>query len=205
MRLKGIGEEQEAFEQVLEHYLACRQLKNPRILDICCGIANEEPLLRQHFGSNVEIVGLDNDESRRELAEELGRKSVTTGDLRDIRDYVSGKFGLVIGRNVPLNPNYDDSKRRLLDYWPQVFEDLTQFMSSGSTLFLTLLREDEFYRAGEILNELEYRIGIKEKNPIIVPTDGIGVRGDDTKDHYIILAQLPSQLQLRLSYFSDAN
>jgi len=58
------------------------------------------------------------------------------------------------------------------------------------------VREDEFYRAQEILDSEGYRIKVKEKNPIRVQSDYIGIRGADKKDDYVIIAQ-PS-LQLRL-------
>ncbi len=194
--LEYIAKEQEGFRQVLRKYFSNGQYKNSRILNICCGIANEEPSLIQHFGKNSELVSLDNDKSLEELLKKLGRKSVRIGCIRELDRYIEGKFNLVIGRNVPLNPNHNVWRDKVPDFWPEIFENLVKFMEFDSTLFLTLVREDEFYRAKEVLNNIGYRIKVKERNPIIVQSDYIGVRGADTKDHYIVIAQ--PNLQLRL-------
>lgn len=191
--------EQEGFRQVLRTYFPNGQYKNSRILDICVGIANEEPLLIEHFGENTELIGLDSNKSLEKLLNELGRKSVIIGDIRELEKYVKGKFSLVIGRNVPLNPNYNNWGEDVPDYWPEVFENLLRFMEFNSTLFLTLVREDEFYRAQEILGNIGYRLKVKERNPVIVQSDYIGVRGADTKDHYVVIAQPPLQLRLFLT------
>ncbi len=194
--LKRIASEQDGFWQVLINYFPNVCNKNSRILDICCGVANEEPLLVRHFGKKTELISLDNNKGLESLLNELGRKSVKIGDVRELDRHVKGKFNLVMGRNVPLNPNYDAFRDRVFDYWPDVFEDLSRFMTSDATLFLTLVREDEFYRAEEILNWAGYRIRLKEINPIIVPSDYIGIQGADTKDSYVIIAQPPLQLRL---------
>jgi len=194
--LEYVAKEQEEFKQVLNNYFPNGQCQNLRILDICCGIAIEEPLLIQHFGENTELLSLDNDKSLEGLLKDLGRKSVIIGDIRELEKYTKGKFHLIIGRNVPLNPNHNYEEGKILDYWPEIFENLIKFMTNDATLFLTLVREDEFYRAEEILNDLGYRIKYRERNPIVVPSDYVGVRGADTTDHYVVLAQVPIQLRL---------
>ncbi|MEK6872824.1 MAG: hypothetical protein AABW90_02315 [Nanoarchaeota archaeon] len=137
---------------MLRTYFPNGQYKNSRILDICSGVVNEEPLLIEHFGENTKLASLDNDKSLEELLKELGRKSVRIGDIRELDRYIEGKFNLVIGRNVPLNPNYNAWRNEVPDCWPGVFENLVRFMEFDSTLFLTLVREDEFYRTQEILD-----------------------------------------------------
>ena len=194
--LKFIEKEQEGFRQVLKTYFPNGQHKSKRILDICSGVANEEPLLMEHFGKKTELVSLDKDESLGDLVNDLGRKSVRFGDVRELGKYVEGKFDLVIGRNIPLNPNGNDYMSKVPDCWPGVFENLPRFMEFDSMLFLTLAREDEFHRALEILDKSEYTFKVKEKNKILVKSDHIGIKGADEKDNHVIIAQPSSQLRL---------
>ncbi len=194
--LKYIEEEQEGFKRVLNRYFPNDQYTNPRILNICSGVANEEPLIIQHFGEETELLSLDNDASLEELVADLRRKSVVIGDIRELHKFAKGKYDIVMGRNVPLNPNIDSFIEKIPDMWLRLFEDLVKYFDSDSTLFLTLVREDEFYRAQEILDFVGYRMKVKEKNPIRVQSDYIGVRGADKKDNYVIIAQPPLQLRL---------
>lgn len=194
--LEHIEKEQEGFRKVLHRYFPNGQYVNPRILNICSGVANEEPLLFQHFGENSELLSLDNNSSLEELLLDLGRKSVIIGDLREIHRFAKGKYDIVMGRNVSLNPNNRDFVAEVPDLWPELFEDLVKYFAPNSTLFLTLVREDEFYRAQEILDSVGYRTTTKEKNLIKVPSDYIGIIGADVKDDYVIIAQPPIQLRL---------
>lgn len=189
--LEHIVEEQEGFRRVLDRYFPMGQYVNPRILNICSGVANEEQLLIERFGEGTELLSLDNDPSLEGLLAELGRKSVIIGDLREIHEFARGKYDIVMGRNVPLNPNRDPFREPIPDMWPQLFRDLVKYFNPGSTLFLTLVREDEFDRAQEILASVGYRVEVKEKNPIRVQSDYIGIQGADEKDDYVILAQPP--------------
>ena len=115
--LEYIAKEQEGFRQVLKTYFLNGQYKNPRILDICCGVANEEPLLIEHFGENIELVGIDNDKSLGELLKELGRKSVRFGDIRELEDLVNDKkfddIGLKDGITILERREYDKDARDL--------------------------------------------------------------------------------------------
>ncbi|MFQ5531627.1 MAG: hypothetical protein ACE5ES_03375 [Candidatus Nanoarchaeia archaeon] len=192
--LEDIAKEQEGFRQVLELYFSNGQYREPRILSICSGVANEEPLLKNHFGENSELISLDNNPHLEIFWRELGRKSVQIRDVRELYKHVRGKFNLVVGRNVPLNPNYRSLMKKVPDCWPRVFEDLIEFMESDYTLFLTVVRGDEFDRAKEILDNTGYRIEVKERNQIVVPSDYIGIAGSDTKDHYVIVAQPPFKI-----------
>lgn len=194
--LEFIEKEQEGFKQVLDIYLPKNAYKNPRCLSVCSGIANEEPLLFQHFGEGAELVSLDHDSSLEALVKQLNRKSVVIGDIRELGKYVKGEFDIILGRNVPLNPNHNYAINKVPDYWPEFFEGLTKFMHKDTMLFLTLVREDEFFRAEMILSCVGYRILIKEENKVVVSSDYIGVKGSDTKDHYVIVCQSPLQLRL---------
>lgn len=194
--LKFIEKEQEGFKQVLDVYLPKNAYKNPRCLSVCSGIANEEPLLFQHFGKGTELVSIDHDPSLEALVKQLNRKSLVIGDIKELDKYVKGEFDIILGRNVPLNPNHDYTINKVPDYWPEFFESLTEFMHKDTKLFLTLVREDEFYRAETILSGAGYRLNIKEENRVVVPSDYIGVKGSDTKDDYIIVCQSPLQLRL---------
>jgi len=198
-----IEKEQQAFKRVLETYLPKETHKPQRILNICCGVVPEEPVLFEHFGSNIELVSLDKDQRLEKIAKLLRRKTFRKGDITELGKHIEGKFDLVLGRNVPLNPNYRPWAKKLPDPWPSIFEVLSDYIEPTGILFLTVLREDEMYRAEQILGKRGYRIKVKEKNSIPVPSSYITVKGSDTKDHYVIIAQ-PS-LQFRLSITPSAD
>ena len=80
--LKHIEEEQEGFGRVLNRYFPNGQYVNPRILNICSGVANEEPLIIQRFGEETELLSLDNDASLEELLADLGRSEEHTSELQ---------------------------------------------------------------------------------------------------------------------------
>lgn len=195
-----IEKEQKAFKRVLETYLPKDNYKPRRILNICCGVVPEEPVLFEHFGRDVELVSIDKDQRLEKIAKSLGRRTLRRGDIRELGRHVEGKFGLVLGRNVPLNPNYRPWAKKLPDPWPSIFEILSDYIEPTGILFLTVLTEDEVHRAEQILEKRGYRIKVKERNLLPVPSSYITVRGSDTKDHYVIIAQ-PS-LQFRLPMFS---
>jgi len=174
-----IEAEQGAFSKVIDIYFP---KKADRILDFCCGTANEEPALLQKYRRS-ELISLDYDGDMKKRARELGRKTVRQGDVSNLENYVKGKFDLIIGRNVPLNPSYYKSS---VDIWPEFFEALPKFMTNDATLFLTLLRPDELIRAVKLLEN--YNITMKERNRVIVPSDNNAVMGD-LKDDYIIIAK----------------
>ena len=157
LTLMDIEKEQRALGTFLDLYLPTDRYKKPRILNICSGIANEEPLLFQKYGTDIDLLSLDVSEYMVELSRELGRMSVKQGDLRELSDHATGRYDIVIGRNVPLNPqrgSLDDFE----DFWPRVFEDLIDYMDPQSTLLLTLVRSDEHDRAMEILHSSEYNV-----------------------------------------------
>lgn len=195
--LKWIEEEKAAFEKVLNTYLQCSGFINPRILNICCGVANEEPVLFDYFGRGSEIIGIDYHEPSVNVAKELGRTSVKLGCVEKLDDYVLGKFDIILGRNIPLNPSYSiEITGDFKDIWPGLIENLPRFMHSDSKLILTLLRPDEFERANVLLDKNKYDINFSEKNQIIVPNSRIFFAGSDTKDDYIIIAGKPFQERL---------
>lgn len=189
--LDKISEEQKAFRQLLEEYFPNTVYSNPRILDICCGCINEEPVLLEYFGRETDLIGIDSDPQFEQIAKKLNRKSFKLGDICDLNTLVEGVFDIVIGRNVPLNPNHRDTDEIYSDPWPKIFNSISQYMNTSSQLLLTLCREDEFFRAIEILESNDYQIVLKEKNKIVVPSDKLGVAGADVKDDYIILTQPP--------------
>ncbi len=186
-----VSREQSDLRAVLQHYLSDIQFKNPRILDICCGTMHEEPLLYELFGEGTSMIGIDARQSSVEKAAELGRKSVRLGDLRYLNEYVEGTFDIVVGRNVPLNPNGGLWRLEYDDPWPGIiFPNIASVMNDNSILFLTLLMEDEFYRAQQILSRHKFRILLEEKNPIPVRSDLVCVAAD-MKDTYVITAKAP--------------
>jgi len=188
--LEDICEEQRDLKKVFDKYIFGRGLENPRIFSFCCGVANEGPLLFDRFGENTDITGLDFDESLVPFVSELDRKFVSFGDVRNLDNILIGKYDLVIGRNVPLNPRKGTMDEEFFDYWPGVFTSLMEYMGKDSLLFLTLAREDEFDKACGILRGLELDVEVQEENPIRVHSDFIGIAGANVKDNYVILAQV---------------
>lgn len=193
--LRKIEAEKIGFRKVMDRYFFNKCYKRPRILSICCGIANEGHLLLERF-EDAEMLGLEVDERLVDLSRSLGRRFVKQGDVRALEKYIEGEYDVVIGRNVPLNPNYNSPYERLSDPWPGVFEDLVRYMGKGSMLFLTLARLDEFLRAQKVLDNIGYRITARGRNRVMVPSDGIGIKGADVKDNYIVVASPSVQLRL---------
>ncbi|MFH1770008.1 MAG: class I SAM-dependent methyltransferase [archaeon] len=170
-------------------YFPNRSNTNPRILNIACGTLNEEHAIYELFGKNTELIGIDNDKMMLSNAEDLNRQTVMYGDLENLDTYINGKFDLVLGRNVPLNPGLGRKKSNVSDPWPNIFSNLKKYMTKNSQLFLTLVREDENKRAKEILTDNDYKITFTKKNNIIVPKDYINVHSHNTKDNYIVIAK----------------
>ena len=196
---KNVSEEQKSFLNVLKKYFNGKY-KNPRILNICCGSANEEPVLFKYFGEGSELISIDKSDYAKEFAEAFKRKTFRQGDVSELEHIVDGKFDIVIGRNLTLSPyglglSRKEGKERFY-YWFCIFDKITNYLKDNSTLFITLLRDDEFKVGNGILNSLDYRIKLSERNKITVHSDGIGVAGSSTKDHYLIIAQPPLQLKL---------
>lgn len=190
---KLIAQERRDFRKVLSHYLPnypnCKG-----VLDICCGLVIEEPLIYELFGNDIELISLDHRPHLGLLAEKIGIKTFREGDVGNLGEYVQGKFDLVIGRNVPLNPRKGRFDTAVKDSWPGVFDNLLNFMNPGACLFLTLVREDEYWRAKDILENGGYKLLSGERNPFYV-TASSGVMMDQ-KDQYVVVAQQDSQLGL---------
>jgi SAM-dependent methyltransferase len=185
---KAAKAEQRAFRTVLSTYFPDNRFKNPRILNICCGPITEEPVLLDYFGSSTKVLSIDKDPQFKEIAKELGRKSFKLGDLSNLEKLVRGRFDLVLGRNIPLNPNNGTRNEIYQDPWPEIFTKLTKVMHEESLMFITVCREDEYIRAKQILNSTGYYIKINEENNVVVPSDMLGVAGADVKDNYVISA-----------------
>jgi len=191
-----IAKEQEKLREFLIEYLPAN-FRPDNIMDFCCGAANEEPLFYELYGKHISITSFDNSEHTLQLIKDLGieRKSIVRLDIDEVDNYFQNKkFDLLIGRNIPINPNrriFSDEKYP--DNWPKRLENLKKHLTDDGYLLMTFARGDEFYRAQELLNELNYRIIIQEKNQIIIPSDYIGIAGADIKDNYIILAMKEKQ------------
>ncbi len=187
--LKETKEEQKAFSEVLTHYFERGKYKNPRILNFLCGTANDEPFLMHYFHGTTRLISLDNCKHSERFAKKLKRKSFRRGDLLELK--LQGKFDLIIGRNIPLNSNGHSPEQ---DYWPKVFNNFTNYMKKNAKLFLTLTKEEEFLRAKKILEGLNYKIIVKEKNKIRVPNSFIKTPEADPKDYYVLIAEAPEKL-----------
>ena len=186
-----IAKEQEKIKDFLIDYLPAN-FKPDNIMDFCCGAANEEPVLYELYGKDISMTSFDNSEHMLQRIKDLGveRKSIIRLDIDEIDDYFQNKkFDLLIGRNIPINPNSRSfSNEKYPDNWPKRLENLKKHLGDNGYLLMTFARKDEFYRAQELLNDLSYNIVSQEKNRIIIPSDYIGIAGADVKDNYVVLA-----------------
>lgn len=179
------------FGRTLDKYLPVEYSHSINILDICSGILPEELELSDHFGVPIKnIVSVEKDPSMVSLSRKSGRSSAVVGNLSDksFLPNLGKKFDLVIGRNVPVNPeNSEDSYR----FWLDIFKNIKDSMSNGGKILVTFLQEHELSVANKMLAEAGFTIQISEKNPHPVPSSIIGVSQEE-KDCYVILAKVDS-------------
>ena len=192
-----IEKEQEKLKEFFLHYLPT-EFHPKNIMSFCCGVANEEPVLRELYGDNVSLVSFDHSEHMIQIVEDLSieRKSLIKLDMKEMDDYFkNAKFDLLLGRNIPINPNHQSNyfhhNEKYPDDWPQFLENFKKYLESNGYLLMTFAREDEFERAEELLKKLKYNIIIQEKNGIVIPSDRIGIAGAGVKDNYVIKVNLP--------------
>jgi SAM-dependent methyltransferase len=185
-----IEKEQEKLKIFFEKYLP-KDFKPKNILDFGCGIANEEPVLHDLYGINIEILSFDNSPSMVQTAKNIGRKSViqsnTTTIIKIIQDK---KFDLIIGRNIPINPNYRSDNNEYTDVWPEFLNNIKTQISQKGYLLMTFAREDEYIRAIKLLTENKFHAITKELNTVVIPSDKIGIAGADIKDNYVIISTI---------------
>jgi len=189
-----IEKEQIELKTFFVHYLP-KELKPHDIVNFCCGVANEESILYDLYGNDISLVSFDRSEDMIRIARELSleRKSIIKLDTKDINAHFKGlKFDLLIGRNIPINPNNTErySNEISPDEWPQFLQNLKSHFNRNGYLLMTFAREDEFERAKELLNKLNYNLIVQEKNAVVVPSDRIGIAGADVKDNYVVIANL---------------
>lgn len=190
-----IEKEQFYLKEFFAHYLPT-DFHPKSIIDFCCGIANEEPILYEMYGQGTALVSFDNSDQMIQQAKDLvlNRKSIIKLDVNDFSSrFHTQSFDLFIGRNVPINPNrprtfYDSTTYP--DIWPNFLENIKNHLNPDAYLFMTFARIDEFERATETLENLNYNIIIQEKNKIVIPSDHIGIAGADIKDNYVVMATL---------------
>ncbi len=161
-------------------------------MNFCCGIANEEPLLYEIYGKDIELISFDRSEEMISLTKELDlkRKSIMQLDVSDLYSYFKRKkFGLIIGRNIPINPNHNaDLSGIYPDIWPKFLKNLRRNLANGGSLLMTFAREDEFERGIELMKAAHFNVLVKENNKIVIPSDRIGIAGADIKDNYVVIA-----------------
>ena len=184
-----VEKEQEKLKRFFEHYLPA-DFKPKSVMDFACGIANEEPVLRELYGDDIEIISFDSSPSMVETAKSLGRKSTIQSNTYDIFKKIKDKkFDLILGRNIPINPNRK-SDDDYPDPWPDFLENIKKSMLPKSYLLTTFVREDEYMKALNLLSENNFNIIIQEKDVIVIPSDKIGIVGAETKDDYVVISQL---------------
>jgi SAM-dependent methyltransferase len=186
-----IPQEEEKLIEFFSHYMP-DNYKPKKILNFCCGIANEEPVLKKLYGNSIELISFDRDPQMEEMAKDIGRKSFVKGEIQEIETIAKNTYDLLIGRNIPINPNRDFIGH-YEDQWSEFLNRAQNKINPDGYLLMTFARDDEFYRGNDLLNSLEYKILIQEENAITIPSDRIGIAGADIKDNYVILAQKPNQ------------
>ena len=204
-RSELLKKDAEDFKKLLEHYIPNKEdYHNSRILNICCGLINEEPVLYDYFKPE-KLISIDNCGTAEERAERLGRKSFVRGELNKLDDVLSSDnlFDVIMGRNVPLSPRgsgnipepycYHYSLNHTYykpvtndDEWYKIFLSIKDYAGENAMLLLTLLRDDEFLRAREIMKRLGCEITVNEENNHPCTSDGFGA-ASDKKDYYILI------------------
>jgi hypothetical protein len=186
-------EDGKVFGILLDRYVPKRDNRDGRIIDICAGIMPEEDELLKHFRINRnQLVSVDIRTDRVMLGRRIGRKTLIPGDLGNkffIQSLGEG-FDLVIGRNVPLNPHNDTS--RPIPYWVNIFRNLYAITKDNCKVFITLVRDDEFYIAPKLLSMAGFTKIIKAElnpKPVFSPIPGVA---SGPKDIFVILAEKDS-------------
>ena len=182
-----IRHEQKGIRKVIKKYFPDGTYTDPKILNFCCGLANEEPIIYDHFGDGTKLISLDACGNAEKNTRYLGRKSFVRDTIQEFLKDTDDRFDIIMGRNVPLNPKYGPCDDRSDDPWPSVFHNMRTAFEQDGTLFLTLLREDEFKRCKEILSD-DYNIKESKFNKITVVSDKYGT-ASEYKDHYIVMAE----------------
>ncbi len=204
--LEKINKERIGFKKILEYYFKEKNYKN--ILNICCGPVTEEPVLFDFFKPS-KLLSVDDFEDAEKWAKIYNSKSFIKWDISKLNEilYEDEKFDILLGRNIPLSPNgYGITpesyvklafgyKKKLEgfhylpieknDEWLSIFKNLKNYLLKDASFFLTFWRNDEFYRAQEILKKLNYEIILAEENKYPCLSDGIGV-AHNKKDYYVI-------------------
>ena len=151
---KRIGEERETYRKMLETYVPMTGYnvpKNPRILNLGCGLCREAIVLSSYFGGelygfdskDVFVVGIDRNEKNIEDAKKehshmdcregkikyLPKENYQfiCGDAVKLRDLVDGKFDIVVARH----PNILDQR----DIWTKIFEE-ANMMTKDDGIFI---------------------------------------------------------------------
>jgi hypothetical protein len=185
--LHRIRHEQKGIRKVFKKYFPEGTYTDPKILNFCCGLANEEPIIYEHFGEGTNLISLDSCENAEKNAQYLGRKSFVRSTVQDFLENSDERFDIIMGRNVPLNPKQDDYYKSDEDPWPEIFHNMRTAFSTDGILFLTLLLKHEFHRCLDILDD-DYNIRESKFNRITVVSDKYGT-DSEYKDHYIIMAE----------------
>lgn len=184
----------DSFDKTLQHYVPLSGYKAPvdvKVLDIGCGMCTESGIVARYFenrGRSCEFVGIDTDIDPRivyDFVDRSGRKSYefVSGDARNMR-YLMGekKFDVVIARN----PNL--LKRRGED-WRDVLEEAKYMVSEDNLFISTLLMEEDWGMSGKLLDEVEYKVLIGERNKHAIRVPG----NDEFYDGWVVLAKIPAK------------
>mgnify|MGYP001805849426 CR=1 FL=1 len=178
------------FKEVLKKYIP-DEFRPTRVLNICAGLVAEEDLILDYFGLNVDdLVSVDKSYRNYFDAKKIGKRTITQRDLFNNDDFKSIGYGfdLIIGRNVPLNPDLFKNNLEVNKEWLDVFKNLRNISTENCLMFLTLFQDHEFFTAKKILEMSGFgNFLVAERNRIKIPSK-TNLVPDKYKDNFVLVA-----------------
>jgi len=195
---EAMKREQQDFLTILQRYLP--KPRHSRILNLFCGMALEEPVIYEHFGSDTELISIDNDPDMHTLAREHGMKSFVQGNIHELESLIEGKFDLVLMRNPPFLADDADVEFRKA-YW--LFNTLKNYLEPKGELYITLLNScerDMIPRVIEAAGYSDVRLGKDFFMAYSVRCAHMGRMTAIEKDNFVVQASAPTLFSRMLSW-----
>jgi len=185
------------FYQMLMNYLDGKMYSSQtpvRILNVGCGQCLEGYALIDYFGKEpygttyervklgtknekVELIGIDLTSDLR-TAKEVNRNSeFLRMDAKTMEKYLNCIFDVVITRH----PNVCHDT----DNWKKIYEKILFLLNSDGILIITNYNQREFDKSLEIIEQLKYKVKVKEKNHYY----GVALTPGINYDDWIIIAE----------------
>ncbi|MDI6722096.1 MAG: class I SAM-dependent methyltransferase [Candidatus Aenigmarchaeota archaeon] len=176
----------------------------PRILNLGCGECYEATALTGYFGGqpsdqysdDVQHIGIDLDghrinRAKRELNSYFLHKrkyvprpnyEFIAGDARQLRNFVIGKFDVIVARHASVEERRDE--------WVHILDE-AMYVAAPLNLFIGSTYADTEHEIFEgLLERLNYDIILSDFNPHAIHG---GIFGDTLIDKYVIFARIPSK------------